>query len=146
MKVQTKLNHRKPAVLWAAAAFALLLLAVLAVHRHRLGNDLSAHKFKVTIANERQDAYIWIDSEASATVWIPGADAGDDPVAGVRSQLELPKNRLGNGFQAQPQEVVEGFITLPSDSELQRYIRKGYELRLAVRVVPGGYYSKRLPL
>ncbi|MCL1635498.1 hypothetical protein M2650_12785 [Luteimonas sp. SX5] len=99
----------------------------------------------MTIANEREDAYIWINDEASATVWIPGADAGDDPIAGALAQLELPRNRLGNGFQVQPQEVAEGLITLPSDFELQRYIRKGYELRLAVRVVPRGYYSKDFP-
>lgn len=133
------------AMLFAVAGFAFLFVAIPAVRRHAQRDDLSAHTFQVKITNKRQDTYIWINNEASASVWIPGADAGDNPIAWARAHLELPKNRLGSGFQVQPQETANGQITLPTDFELQRYIRKGYELRLAVRVVPRGYYSREFP-
>lgn len=107
--------------------------------------DVSAHQFPVTVSNERSDTYIWVDDKVHATVWIPGSDAGDDSVAFAMGKLVLPGHRLGSGYQVSERDTVSGFIELDHEFELQRHIRNGYELRLAVRVVPRGYYSTDFP-
>lgn len=144
----------KPAPVWAGrgkvrwlsmAAIVVALCVGWQVWLAALRSDVSAHKFAVTVSNERSDTYIWVDDTAHATVWVPGSDAGDDSVAFATGRLVLPGHRLGSGYQVPERTCVNGFIELDHAFELQRHIRNGYELRLAVRVVPRGYYSSEFP-
>lgn len=101
--------------------------------------------FKVKILNERKDTYVWVYDKALVSIWEPGADAGYDPITNTAAKLVLPRNRLGNGFQVPENSFASGYISLPKEFDMEEYIREGYELRLAVRVVPRGYYSEEFP-
>ena len=101
--------------------------------------------FQVKFLNERQDTYVWVHSKVGVGIWEPGSDAGDDPITHTTGKLVLPRNRLGSGFQVPENSFASGHVSLPKEFDLENYIREGYELRLAVRVVPRGYFSDDFP-
>ncbi|KRB11428.1 hypothetical protein [Lysobacter sp. Root690] len=144
----------KPAPARAAQGKIRLLVAVAVVLTLYLGwqawlatlrADLSAHKFAVTVSNQRSDTYVWVSDKVHAAVWVPGSDAGDDSVAFAWGKLVLPGHRLGSGYQVSERSTVSGFVELDPEFELQRHIRNGYELKLSVYVIPRGYYSADFP-
>lgn len=141
--------YRPPA--WARTPRAILCLLTLVclsaawggrtVYLHLLSRDLSEHRLAVVVCNGRADTYLWLDPRVTASVWEVDADAGDDAVAYTTATLELPGRALGSGYQVDARDVARGTLALPPGFELQRYIRSGYQLRLAAAAVPHGYYG-----
>jgi len=130
-----------------AIACSLTVLGLLAawggrtLYLQALSRDLSEHRLAVVVCNGRADTYLWLDPRVTASVWEVDADAGDDAVAYTTATLALPGRALGSGYQVEPRDFARGTLVLPPGFELQRYIRRGYQLRLAAPAVPGGYYG-----
>lgn len=100
---------------------------------------------RVEILNDRLDTYVWLDSRVRVSVWALDADASHDPIAVTAATLVIPGAQLGNGFHVAENRFGRGYITLPRNFELERYIRDGRRLRLSVPSVPRGMFSDESP-
>lgn len=135
-------NLRRPI---AACLVAIVGVVAAIIWRSDSPNSPVPRVLQVQVLNERLDSYVWVDGRVGISIWMAGSDASDDPIVVTVGKLVLPHNRLGNGFQVPENSFSSGYISLPKDFELERYLREGLQLQLAVAVVPRGIFTDEAP-